>query len=58
MEPTAFNLEQKELSTSQQITQHMKISQDEQKVTSFKFMSAKLKSVLYNPKANYCFLIC
>lgn len=33
MEPTASNLEQKELSTSQQITQHMKISQGEQ-VTS------------------------
>lgn len=58
MEPASFSLEQKELSTSQQITQHMKISQDEQKVTSFKFMCAKLQFVLYNPKANDRFLIC
>lgn len=43
MEPTAFNLEQKEFKTSQQITHHMKISQDEQKSHFFQIYECKIK---------------
>lgn len=46
MEPTALNLEQKELGTTQQITQHTKISQDEQNSHFFQIDEGKIKVYL------------
>lgn len=44
MEPTAFSLEQKELSTYRHITQHVKISQDEQESHFFQIYDCKIKT--------------
>lgn len=53
MEPTAFNLEQKELSTPQQITQRMKISQDEQKSHFFQIYECKIKVCPLQPQGKW-----
>lgn len=43
MEPTAFTLKQTELRTSQQITQHVKVSQEGQKSNFFQIYEGKIK---------------